>query len=137
MKDELVTIARFSNSIDAHLAKNKLESEGVLSFLFDENVVSINPLYNITVGGIKLKTLASDAEKAQAILKSVEDLPYTDELEMPITCPRCGSHKVNYAYNTSNRFRYALSVLLNIVLPFLNKNKYTCSNCGLEFQPEK
>lgn len=68
MKISLTTIATFNNAIDAHLAKTKLVSEGIDSFLVDDNVVSINPLLNLTVGGIKLKTKSLDAERAMEIL---------------------------------------------------------------------
>ena len=47
------TLKIFENPIDAHLLKTKLESEGIDCYLIDENTVSVMPLYNITVGGIK------------------------------------------------------------------------------------
>jgi len=52
---ELVTFKTFNNPIEAHLCKTKLESEDILYFIFDENMVSLNPFYNYMLGGIKLK----------------------------------------------------------------------------------
>ena len=136
-KDTLVTIATYSGAIDAHMAKNKLESEGILSFLFDENMVSLNPLYNISVGGIKLKTLASDADKALEILHSMDALPYTNGQDVPISCPRCGSEDLSYAYDSRSKLKNFGGFLLGLItfsLPLLAKDKYKCGRCGLEFQ---
>ena len=65
---ELVTIRTFNNSIEAHLVKTRLESEGILSFLFDENMVSLNPFYNSALGGIKLKINKLDVQRVEEIL---------------------------------------------------------------------
>ena len=137
MKDELVTISTYSSAIDAHLAKNKLESEGILAFLFDENMVSLNPLYNISVGGIKLKTLQSDRAQALAVLDYVQDQPYTNEQNEAIACPRCGSENISYAYNSSNKlksFTGFLVAFFTFSLPLLPKDRYTCHQCHLVFQ---
>ncbi|WP_066838954.1 putative signal transducing protein [Rufibacter ruber] len=136
IKDKLVTVTTYSSPIDAHLAKNKLESEGILSFLFDENVVSMNPLFNITVGGIKLKTLASDAEKAMVILNSVNELPYTTEQDEPVVCPRCGSTALTYAYDSEQKAKSFFGMVLAFLtfsLPLLAKDKLRCENCGKVF----
>ncbi|AKQ44866.1 hypothetical protein TH63_03285 [Rufibacter radiotolerans] len=139
-KDTLVTIATYSGSIDAHMAKNKLESEGVMAFLFDENMVSLNPLYNISIGGIKLKTLASDAEKALEILNGMNALPYTNEQDVPVACPRCGSEDISYAYDSRSNLKNIGGFLLGLItfsLPLLSKDKYKCGQCGLEFQKDQ
>ena len=68
MKLNLTTIATYNNAIEAHLAKTKLDSEGIFSYISDENLISLNPLYNLTVGGVKLKTLTDEAERAMEIL---------------------------------------------------------------------
>ena len=73
----MITLKTFDNSIDAHLLKTKLESEGISCVLFDENIVSLDPLYNMAVGGIKLRIAENDQEKA--ILEAVFD----DEEETP------------------------------------------------------
>ena len=70
---KLVTVRTFDNSIEAHLLKSKLESENILCYLFDENIVGLNPLYNITVGGIKLKVNEFDLDKASIIIQQVDE----------------------------------------------------------------
>ncbi|WP_192821614.1 DUF2007 domain-containing protein [Rufibacter sp. LB8] len=136
-KDQLVTICRYNTPIDAHMAKNKLESEGIMVFLFDENIVSINPLFSNLMGGIKLKTLASDADKAVSILNYVTDQPYIGEQETAVQCPRCGSFKLTYVYESGNKlksfFGFAIA-FLTFTLPLLSKDQYQCNNCGKKFR---
>ena len=54
--------------------KSKLESEGISCFLFDENIVNLNPLYNMAVGGIKLKINRNDITAATEILNQCADV---------------------------------------------------------------
>jgi len=68
-----VIIKRFDNSIDAHLFRISLEAEGIDCFLFDEEIVSINPLYSNAVGGIKVKVREEDLERTLHVLKSTEN----------------------------------------------------------------
>lgn len=68
MGEKLVTIGRFSQPLEAWLAKTKLESEGIECFLMDEHIVTMNWLYSNAVGGVKLKVREEDAEKAKRIL---------------------------------------------------------------------
>jgi len=68
MSRPLTIIATFSHPFEAHLAKGKLESEGVEAFIADENIVGINWLYSNLVGGVKLKVWEEDREEALKIL---------------------------------------------------------------------
>ena len=78
-KLELVTVRTFDNSIQAHLLKSKLESEDITCYLFDENIVGLNPLYNITVGGIKLKIHKADIDRAAVIIQEVDQSALTND----------------------------------------------------------
>ena len=51
----LVTIKTFDNSIDANMLRCQLELEGIHSYLKNENTIATNPMYNVTLGGIKLQ----------------------------------------------------------------------------------
>lgn len=67
-KGDLVTLSRYGNAIEAHLARTKLESQGVLAFVFDEHTISLNPIYDIALGGVRVKIKNSDLKKALKIL---------------------------------------------------------------------
>ncbi|MFZ6052559.1 putative signal transducing protein [Halocola ammonii] len=60
----LITIKTFETPIEAHLLKVKFESEGVPCYLFDEEIVQLNPIYNVATGGVKLKVHEGDLQKA-------------------------------------------------------------------------
>ena len=69
---ELITLKTFDFAHKAHLLKSLLESEGIDSYIFDENIVTANHLYSNTVGGIKLKIRKSDFQKVCEILEETE-----------------------------------------------------------------
>jgi len=68
MPEQLVTVATFGTSEEAHLAQNRLEAEGIRAYLADEMTVSTYPLLANVLQGIKLQVADEDADKAAAIL---------------------------------------------------------------------
>lgn len=68
MSDELVTVASFWDSIEAALARNRLESAGVDAWVADEATVGMVWQYANAVGGIKLQVRTADVETARAVL---------------------------------------------------------------------
>lgn len=67
MPDSLEAIQSFWSTQEAYLAKNRLEAEGIRSFLSDESVTALG-VYTIGIGGIKLLVNQADAERASEIL---------------------------------------------------------------------
>lgn len=131
------TVATFENAAEAHILKAKLESEGVECFLFDENTVSINPLYNISVGGIKLKVHQEDVPKVQAILHEVNSTSYTNDANEVITCPNCGSTDLYAGFPSMKSLKGILSAIvmfLMMTLPIYVKRVYSCKQCDTEFK---
>ena len=137
MSESFTTVATFDNSIDAHIAKTKLDSEGIDSYIFDENIVSVYPLYNLTVGGIKLRTRSEDAKKAQAVLNIVREAPFTDDKNRAIHCPKCGSEKIYGGFITIRSLKTIVGFILSLFTgtpPIINETKLKCKNCGYEFE---
>lgn len=66
--DELITLASYISPWEAHLAKTKLEAEGIAAFVFDEHTVGQQWFYANAVGGVKLKIARKDLFKASHIL---------------------------------------------------------------------
>ena len=73
---ELVTVATFDNMTAAHIAKGRLEIEGIPCWLKAEHLGQTDCLFNIAVGGIKLHVDAAHGMRARAIL----DTDYSDQL---------------------------------------------------------
>ena len=67
-KDDLVTVARFQNPIEAHLARTALENKGLWAFVADEHVLSIDPFYDLSLGGTRLRVRKSEEEMALRLL---------------------------------------------------------------------
>ena len=67
---ELATVSTYRNAGEAYLARGFLEQEGIVTFIFDENMGSIYP--SGTVGWVKLKVRAEDLERARALLNDLE-----------------------------------------------------------------
>ena len=68
MKTKLVHLATFSNTISAHLLRTKLESEGIPSFLNNENITNLLPHYfNIMGSGVQVLVPSEKLEEAQNI----------------------------------------------------------------------
>ncbi len=62
------TIANFSQPVEAHLLRTRLEAEGITAYLRDENLVTLDWLYSNAVGGVKVDVADEDYERALAIL---------------------------------------------------------------------
>lgn len=75
--DEYVTIATFDKTTDAHIALGRLAAEGVHAMLYDDNMVQMDWLYAIALGGIKLCVQRVDAARARRILAT----DYSQDLE--------------------------------------------------------
>jgi len=67
MKD-WITILTFTYPHEAHLAKVKLESEGIEVQITDEMTVQVHNFYSNAIGGVKLLVRETDLQKANQIL---------------------------------------------------------------------
>ena len=137
---ELVTLKTFDNAIDVHILKNRLESEGITCFVFDEHIVSAYPLYSLSVGGIKLKVREEDVESAKEILKDIYQTPLTDELNSEIICPSCESKSIESGHKTLKGLKGIISGFISfffMVFPIYMKQSYHCNDCGHDFQKKR
>lgn len=64
----LVTIAAFTTPLEAHMVRSLLESEGIESLVFNEQIASVHLPLATATGGVQVQVLESDAERARAIL---------------------------------------------------------------------
>ena len=66
--EKLITIATYDNYVLANLMVAKLQDAGIDSVIADENIISVHPFYNNTVGGFRLQVMDKDADDALLIL---------------------------------------------------------------------
>lgn len=88
MSESLVTIGKYLDVTEAHIAAGLLQSEGIPVYPLDINRISANPLPG--VGGVRLRVPASFEQEARRLLANREssddaELTYlaTGELSKP------------------------------------------------------
>jgi DNA-directed RNA polymerase subunit RPC12/RpoP len=134
----LVTIRAYDDAISAYIAKTRLEGEGIDCYVHDENIVTLNPLYNFAVGGVKLRVDEPDKERALEILKEIDATPHTDNTDKIIACPSCGSTELYADFKSMKDAKGILAAITSFLLavfPIYYRSVYRCKKCGIEFKP--
>ncbi len=96
---KFVTVASFDSPIEAHLAKGRLENEGVPVFIAHENHVWANWVFSQALGGVKVQVLEKNVEAARKVLRKHLKGEYELDLSSEFNdiknncCPKCGSVK--------------------------------------------
>ena len=148
--DKIVVFETYYNPIEANIVKERLLDSGIQCFLTDENTITINPLYNQAIGGVKLHLFEYDLEAAKRIVDDQNTQTLLDdevagfgdqsdliseEMKSDKTCPKCGSDQVGYVQATKNRFSI-ITMIISLglaIYPFNAKKTHHCFNCGNEF----
>jgi hypothetical protein len=71
MKEKLVTVAQFDDYIEADLARQLLQDEGIQAFVMGQNVGNVYSGVPAAIA-IELQTAESQAEEARKILEANE-----------------------------------------------------------------
>ena len=69
MSDQHTVVGKFRNMPELDHARMLLESEGINVVVDDEHTIQMDWFLSNAVGGLKLKVIVEDAERARAILK--------------------------------------------------------------------
>jgi hypothetical protein len=69
---DLVLIARFFTPVEAHMLQSRLQAEGVPAVVADAQIVGVNPLLTMAVGGVRVLVPESDFERAREIVNAIE-----------------------------------------------------------------
>ena len=133
-----VTVATFWQPTAAHLARLKLESEGIDCFLSDENIVTTYWLYANAVGGVKLLARGQDAPRAVELLRrgapaaaAIADADGQPLFDGQDRCSRCGSDDIHTS-RLDRRLTLLSILLLGAPLPILRK-RTRCAACRFEW----
>jgi hypothetical protein len=132
----MVTIRTFDNAVEAHLLKSRLQNEGIPAFVLDENIVTLLPLYNILVGGVKLCVSEFDLENAMRVVSEVERTELTDDSGNKIMCHACGSASFYVGFKTIRNSRGIVAYMMSMffsVYPLYYKSVKRCKDCDCEF----
>ncbi|MCF4970345.1 putative signal transducing protein [Nostoc sp. CMAA1605] len=119
MVNSLVTIATFSNYVDANLAKQLLESQGIHCYLANESTVNMAWHLTVAVGWIQLQVSPTDIEPAKTVLVSSDfETAVAGDETIPDDVDNDDFEKISWADETADRaFRTAIIGLILIFLP--------------------
>lgn len=120
-------IASYDNYMLANMTLGMLQENEINCHLKDEYIVTIDPLLNPAIGGIKLLVEESDYERAVDIIKKAED-DYIKE----IPCPDCNSHSLVIEEKTNRPadFWGRLKNQIAYGQEETYQKNYRCKNCG-------
>ena len=71
-QDKIIVLEAFDTTVQANLAKTKLDAYGIPCFLTDEHFVNLYPIRNDIFPGVRLYIFQKDKARAEEIL-STED----------------------------------------------------------------
>ena len=119
-------IATYDNFMLANMTLGLLQENEINCHLKDENIVTIDPLLNPAVGGIKLMVAESEFEQAQSLIKAAEVAYLKD-----IPCPYCKTNGlvVEEKINRPGTFWGKLKNQIAYGQTETYSKKYRCQNC--------
>lgn len=79
MRDSWVTVGSFSTLVEAEMARNRLESEGIESHLSDGEAVTMVWAFASAMGGVKLLVAEEDAGRAKFLLARIKNKPSANQ----------------------------------------------------------
>jgi hypothetical protein len=138
----LKTLHVYTYPAEIYALKARLSAEDIPFFTNDELTISINPLLSNAIGGLKLKVMEHDYERAKRVLddfyrtldtdRSKNDPNWDKNYERVETwCPVCESSNV-YKEKTetgAGLLNFFLALILRIPWAF-SKQKHFCADCG-------
>ncbi len=136
--EKLVTIAQYNHGTEAHIARCHLESMEIECYIQDEVLNSVDWLYSIAMGGVKLQVKSSDVEHAKEILEQREEIVQKENHPIESTelcCPQCNSDEI-YFEKFARKPALLSWLFLGFPFPFI-KRKWRCSNCGYQWKNKR
>ena len=141
ISDRLVTVATFLEPNRAHIARARLESEGIRAALDGEHHISMDWFISNAVGGVKLLVHERDRESAVRILNetfpesTLADIGDDESNGASVACPSCGSHDI-YRERIKRKLVFLSILLLGFPFLFLSRN-LICCGCNHKWKPSR
>ncbi len=136
MPGEWIAVASYSQPVQAHLARTRLEAEGIPCVVGDEHLVRVDWLLSNAVGGVKLMVPRAEIERARDALRPRPRLVVVhgrgDENDGEMICPRCRCDDVYYS-RYSRRVAGIFILLLGFLIPWRHRH-WACTQCGYEWK---
>jgi phage FluMu protein Com len=123
-------IASYDNFMLANMTMGLLTENEIKCQLKDENIVTMDPLLNAAVGGIKLLVEEKDYDRSLSLMKEAENTYLKD-----IPCPKCKSFSltVEEKINSPQDFWGKLKNQVLFGQTSTYSKQYRCTNCNRSF----
>lgn len=137
--NELITINSYSEPLEAHIVKGRLEAEGIPTYIAHEHHISVAWYLSNALGGVKIQVHKQDYKKAINILKSLRNGEFEEELKKETKvsesniCPNCGSANCLSKFSLPLLFLVWFSIGLAVIVFPIHRNKHTCVECGCKW----
>lgn len=125
-KDKIVVFREYESSIDANVAKTKLDAYGVPCFLTQENLNTLMA-QNPFLFTIKLHIFQNDMHQVQEVLDEQFDR------DTPISCPECESTEIIYSESRKGFNKFAATAFSFLFFKMSPRKVHHCLDCKLEF----
>lgn len=125
MKEKLLEIASYHNSMDAEFARMALDSNGIECFMVDKGASPLVPIYTEKSPTHFLKVNQKDFDAAREILKNQKE---EQNRTHQAWCPNCDSENV---VKSKRYWWQTLLIILSIgVFSIFFTEQNECNNCG-------
>lgn len=127
---ELTQVASYDNYLLANMTLGMLQENGINCHLKDENIVTIDPLLNPAVGGIKLMVVSEQADEAKGYMDAAERAYLAT-----VPCPKCGQCTIlpEETNDAPADFWGKLKNMAAYGQTAIYLKKYRCSSCNTLF----
>lgn len=123
VSEKMAVAGVYGDLTQAHLARIRLEGGGIDAYVFDDGVVTANPLLAPALGGIRVVVRSCDLNEAEAILIHSPKISVEDQ-----SCPHCQSTNIT---KTQSGLRFAFLTILFLGFPVgRSRSMITCHDCG-------
>ena len=127
--DRHVVVGRFESAEFAHLARMRLDAEGIESYVADEYAATVQPFWRIALNYIKLVVHEDDAKEARDIIARFEESRHAMYVESTHRCPECESTEIRlHTVSRALSIFMILSLLGPLGLTFYRRR--SCDRCG-------
>jgi hypothetical protein len=125
----LVTVATYTDPVEAHVTRGRLEAEGISATVAHEHHIWANWLLSNALGGVKVQVLAAYAERAMDVLNRARLGEYAlpDDLSERLACPCCGGTQVSES-KRSWTIAFIGLFAFSLPLPWC-RDRFRCANC--------
>jgi hypothetical protein len=132
----LITVATFTNPLEAHIVRGRLEAEHIETYVAHEHHIWADWFLSTALGGVKLQVRPEDAQRAREILRHEQAGDYRalvtdvgEEIAEPRpACPVCHSVDITPA-RRSGHLSLIIVWLTALPLPYSGV-AMACRNCG-------